>query len=743
MKYIIEICVAIDIAILGIAYPILIDKISNIGQKYNSEYLPNVFESEFPDYKVWGKLSFFQTILILTLLSFVFQIFSLQPTKCLEGFYIVDNSADILVFIFTGILTATFIIWLNKIMKYQGKGSDLLNYLINKYNSNKSDDQSNTYLLKTINEFSLYAIKQQDVHLQKSLLDFYYKQFQYYRNKEEDYPFDLYNINYEIIEASLNEQNLKLKALEHRASSGNWLIGESFQFSKILPNTYKWLWRNLVLSSTKPTLLSNYWSTASQYFNYSLKMVTPEYNTKYEIVNQEEINQVNLERKKFLELNYALGGLLYFKKNYDSLKYILTFSQSQPAEYPLLPNTMDEIFYWFDYFSNEFRTIEEPIEYKYPFPELVNLGTSRNISHNICLYIALLFIRQFTRNKIYTYQNFKNFINLTDNLQDLYSYNDRLGYFKSCINTILQDVELLKMLNYSIAPNEIEDTFNELSQRIIEKIDLTKLHTKLSEEKLQQFETSTDQIITQAFDKYESINNTVDFENVDKKMISSINGEMILSSKSSFTDNDIPNLNFDTVYAEHIANNSIKYYVPNSFLMSRTSKFLIERKSVLEALDRIIADTRDIVIVGVRLSYDIKQIIEKSKYKSIVTEIASTDNYLSDTFFILNKNDLPRFESRELTKEEIDKFHLKKINTKYNLYSSVIDINLPENKHLKEEYLTKDEDNELKVLLLISFIFLIKWKQNRKIIMLSLTSPYQERGIPNNLGDLTPLSASR
>ena len=30
---IIEICVAIDIAILGIAYPIIIDKISGIGEK--------------------------------------------------------------------------------------------------------------------------------------------------------------------------------------------------------------------------------------------------------------------------------------------------------------------------------------------------------------------------------------------------------------------------------------------------------------------------------------------------------------------------------------------------------------------------------------------------------------------------------------------------------------------------------------------------------------------------------------
>lgn len=743
MKYIIEICVAIDIAILGIAYPILVDKISNIGQRYNSEYLPNVFESEFPDYNLWGKFSFFQTILIFTLLTFIFQIFSISPTKGLKGFYIVDNSADIILLILTAILTTTFIIWLNKIMKYQGKGSNLLNYLINKYNNSKVDDQSKIYLLKTINEFSLYAIKQQDVHLQKSLLDFYYKQFQYYRNKEEDYPFDLYNINYEIIDVSINVKNLKLKALEHRASSGNWLIGESFQFSKILPNTYKWLWSNLVLSSTKSTLLSNYWSTASQYFNYSLKMVTPEYNAEYIIINQEEINQVNDERKKFLELNYALGGLLYFKNNYDGLKYILTFSQSLPAEYPLLPNTMDEIFHWFDHFSNEFRTIKEPIEYKFPFPELDNLGTSRNISHNICLYIAILYIRQFTRNKIYIYQNFKYFINLTDNLQDLYSYNDRLNYFFNCINTILQDEELFNKLNYKINKTDILETFKNLSQSIKDKIDFTKLQSQLSDEKIQQFGRSTNQIITQAFEKYQLINNSVNFEDIDKKMISSINGEMMLSSKSSFTDNDIPNLNFETFFAEHIANNKIKYFLPNSFLVSRTSTFLIEKEKLLDALNKIIIDTKDIIIIGIRLSYDIKEIIEKSKYKSILTEIISTNNHLNDTLFILNKKDLPRFESRELNQKEIDRFHLKQLNPKYNLYSSIIDLNLPENMHLKEEFLTNDDENDLKVLILISFIFLIKWKKDREIIMLSLTNPYQERGIPNNLEDLVPISVSR
>ena len=36
LKYIIELCVAIDIAILGIAYPIIVVKISNMGHKFSS-----------------------------------------------------------------------------------------------------------------------------------------------------------------------------------------------------------------------------------------------------------------------------------------------------------------------------------------------------------------------------------------------------------------------------------------------------------------------------------------------------------------------------------------------------------------------------------------------------------------------------------------------------------------------------------------------------------------------------------
>lgn len=745
MNYIIEICVAIDIAILGIAYPILIDKISNIGQKYNSEYLPNVFDIEYPDNKIIGKISFFQFILILTLLSFIFQIFPFEPIDCFVGNKLLENSADILVFVLTLILTISFFYWVNKIMLFQGKASELLKYLINKYDNKREEDQSKTYLLKTINEFAIFAIEKQDIHLQESLLDFYFKQFQRFKeNYKEDvgpeFPIDLYNITNEIIETSINNQNKKLKALEHRASSGTWFFGESFKFVKISKSTYKWLWRNLITSSDHKNLIANYWSSASQYFNYSLSGVMPEYDENG-VMNQPEIDKINAERIRFLELNYALGGLIYYKDEYDTLKYILSFSQSLPPSYPLLPQKMDEIFYWFDQFSNEFKSRGEPIEYKYFFPEIDNLGISRNISHNICLYISLLFIRQFTQQTIYVYQDFKIFHNLTDDLQELYSYNDRLPYFKNCIKTILSNNKLLEALNYKVEKDEIIETFEKLDKEIKDKIDLTKLNAGLSKDKIEIFKNSTTEIIKEAFKAYKKIENQNDFENVDESIISSINGELIVTSKSSFTDNDIPNINFDTVYSQHIANNKIKYFLPNSFLIARTDKYLIERKYLIIGLDKIIKDSKNKIIVAIRPGYDSKQLIEQSKFKSIIVEIPSTNNRLSDTFFILDKKDLPKFESKRLPQKEIDKFDLAVLDEDYQIYSNVIDINLPENSALKEEYSTKDE-KELKVLILISFIFLIKWRKDRKMIMLSLTSPYQERGIVNNIEDLNELKAS-
>jgi len=196
-------------------------------------------------------------------------------------------------------------------------------------------------------------------------------------------------------------------------------------------------------------------------------------------------------------------------------------------------------------------------------------------------------------------------------------------------------------------------------------------------------------------------------------------------------------MNFDSIYSEHIADSKIKYLLPNTFLLAKTNRYVIERKQLLEGLDKILKEFNNIVIISIKPNYDSRNLIATSKYKDIVIEIPSTNHRLNDTFFILDKKYLPKFECKDLSNEEIKKFKLNLLDDEYKLYSNVIDVNLLENNLLKEEFIT-NQDEELKVLILISFIFLIKWRKDRKIVMISLTSPFEERGIVNSIEELKP-----
>lgn len=746
MKYIVEICVYIDVAILSIAYPIIIDKISNIGEKYNSEYLSNVFDQKFPQTKTIFRVSYFQLILILTLISFIFKILNLPAIECLQNIYLIEKSADIIIFLLTIALTVSFIIWLNRIMLFRSKTSKLVLHLVNTYENKKEDkNQSKTYYLKTINELTIHSIRNQDPHIGETLINFYYNQFMKFRKDNKDtegtiYPFDLYYITNEIITTSIDSNDRKFSKLGYMASSGIFLLGENFTYSTISKETYRWLWRNILASSNHKKSISNYWSTASQHLQFSLARIAPEFEAaSTKVANIEEIEKIEKERKKFLELNYALGGLLFYLSNYDILNYILTFSQSSPPRYELLPSTMDEIFEWFEHFANIYRNLEDPIEYRYYFPDIDNLGTSNQIKHNICLYISLLFIRQFTLQRNYHFQDFKTFHSLSLDLGVLHSYKNYLQYFRKCIESVLKNEKLLSAVNYNISQDDVLKVFDSLESQITKQIDITKLQTEISTEKVKQFETTTGAIIKSTFEAYDIIKNNTNFRKTDKTILSSIQGIWTLAYKSSFTTNDIPNINFDSVYAESIANTKIKYFLPNSFLLARTRRYLVDKNNVIKAFEKLIPRiSQDYIIVSLCSDYKVQQLISDSDYKNIIVKIPYTNNHLSDTFFLLKKKNLPKIEFKDLQKKDIDKYNLKLLEEDIKLYSSVIDINTPENRNLQEEYQDNDND-ELKVLIFISFICIINWREDRDIVMLSLSTPFIERGIENEISEIKKL----
>jgi len=761
MKYVIEICVAIDIAILGIAYPIIVDKISNIGEKYYSNYLSELFSYEYLQRKVrLLNISTFKFSLYFTIFLFLFLILDLQPLFK-TGIPIIDkiigNSAEILVFIATINLTIQFFFWLDLVMLYNGKATTLLKRIITKYNSFKNDDNiQKKYHLKTINEFSFYALNNSnnpDKHLQKTLVDFYYFEFKKsrtnYNNETNglEYPNELYEFIYDLCSSVVQKDNVQIPVLEHRAVSGWWLFGESFDEIPISEMTYNWLWRNIIVISKKEKYIRSHWSTAHQYISYRLKPIMEDYelDAKKEIIvkNKIEVKRRDEERKQFLEFHYALGGLLMYKRLHKTIDYIFNFTQSVPPSYELLPETMTDIFYWFEEFRNEYKR-NKPIDLKYYFPELDNYGNSGKITYWISSYIVLLFIRQFSRNRNYTYQNFTSLPELPKNILELNNWYDGLAFFEKCLTDITQNNELLSTTNLSDVVKEKEtdmfDFVKELKSKIFEQIGTEKLQATLAEEKIKAFNDKTKEIIKNAFNEYDSIFIPIDAENEKSDLKLTVVGINTLFSKSAFTDKDIPNINFDTVLANQIANSNIKRFIPNSFLIARTRRYLLNIDNVLEGIEKLQINNKDFVLVGINLDTNFSD--KLNKYNSILLKIPSTEHQLRNTLFVLRKENLPSIERKDLSKDEISKFELKLIDKKLKLYTSVVELDSDELK-AKWKELTNPRDIEVNVRVTIAFLSLIIWKKDVDVVQINIESQFREQGIPTNINEIQPFEKKK
>lgn len=753
LEYIVEICVAIDIAILGIAYPIIVDKISNIGDKYTSQYISNLFENEFPQLPIRFtfrkriyQISIFKLTLYLTIITFLSLIINAKPLFGWDNWFI-NNSAKLLVLTATFLLTIFFFIWLDKVVLYNGKSTSLLTRIISKYNILTGDTEIKSYHLKSINELTFYAIEKQDEHLQETLLEFYYREFSLIRKNHDKskplvYPVDLYFFVNRLNVELANNQNRKLLAIEHRAVSGIWLFGEDFEDIIISPETYNWVWRNLYTICEKEKFIRMYWANVSQYFDFRLEHIHEDYDFEInQVKNKEQIEKRNQERNDFLEFHYALGGLLFYRKQYKSLKYIFQYTQSQPPRYPLLPNNMTEIFIWFEDFRNEFKARRAPLDTKYYFPELDNLGNSQQITFWICSYLTLLFIRQYSLDTYYVYQNHTALPQLPDNVIELNNWLDSVNYFERCLQETLKNDELISELRWTTLVENNRANFEkfivDLKTAITEKIGQQKLNAPLSPEKIQKFKESTNAIITASFKKYDDIFISINEDQKDKELRLSVSGLRTLMTKSAFTDDDIPHLNYDTIFAEQVARYKIERFIPNGFLVASTKRYLLNTDNILLGIEKIIANKTDVIIIAVKISYEYTQVLATSKYASFIKQIPATD--IRDVLFILSKSHLPAIEHKDLKESEINEYKLEGLNDEIKTYASVIDINAPENQEIKGKWSSEDDSLDLKVQITIAFLSVIFWKKEREIIQVNLASRFREQGVQSDINEIEPL----
>ena len=582
--------------------------------------------------------------------------------------------------------------------------------------------------------------------IKSKILKFYFnyiiKHREKYNNtdKELNYDEEFYGLIRRIIDECV-ENNYKDLPLRYHAINGELLIPNDFQHIKISENTYNNLWYNVILMRNKGDFISKFWAHSNQYFWTELK----EISLNFDKSNENEFIEREQERKRFLEFHYAIGGLLLYSKNYEALKYIFSYSQQSPPDYKLLPYNMKQIFEWIEFFRNEYKQIPKYIIgfNRYQFPNLDSVGTNKQVVFWICSYLCVLFIRQYKLLKTLYYSNTTNQPYLNDlPLMELYNWKESITYFKFCLNKVLEDREALEQLElwntYELKYSEIDKFTIELEQSIDKYISDKKERAELSQEKIKQFYASSKKILENCLEEYLPINNPEDFDTDFKVTFS---GESVLFNKSCFVDDDIPCMDYDSNLANFISSYSIPRDISNGFLIAKTNRYLLNNNNLLEGMDRIIQDKEDIVIIVFSGGYETTQKIENSKYKENVIYLPAID--FKNTIFILEKSNLPRIEKSDISEEVKQELQVKKISDKWNIYGTVIDINLPGNEAIKEKWIDDinyyQKENELQILLGLLFVGHIKFKSDRKIIQININNEFEELGTENKLSDLEPL----
>ena len=540
------------------------------------------------------------------------------------------------------------------------------------------------------------------------------------------------------------ENNYKDLPLRYSAINGELLIPNDFQNIKISEDTYNSLWYNVILMRNKSDFISKFWAHSNQYFWTELKEIALNFDRS----NEKEFREREEERKRFLEFHYAVGGLLLYSKNYEALKYIFSYSETTPPKYELLPYDMRDIFEQIEYFRNEYKQIPKFfIGYdRYQFPNLDSVGTREQVVFWICRYLCVLFIRQYKLLKTLYYSNTTNQPYLNNlPLMELYNWKESIAYFKFCLNKVLEDREALEQLElwntYELKYSEIDKFIIELEQSIDEHISDKKERAELSQEKIVTFYERSKEILEESMEQYLPIENSEIFENDSNALTCTFLGQRILSNKSCFVDGEIPCIDYDTSLANFISSYSIPRDISNSFLIAKTNRYLLNNNNLLEGMDRIIQDKEDIVIIVFSGGYETTQEIGNSKYKENIIYLPAID--FRNTIFILEKSNLPKIEKSDISEEVKQELQVKKISNKWNIYGTVIDINLPENEAIKEKWIDDinyyQKENELQVLLGLLFVGHIKFKSDRKIIQININNEFEELGTENKLSDLEPL----
>lgn len=729
----INIYIRITITILGLAFPILLQVIARLDEKYQSLEVVDIFNKEKS--KKW-----FIIFLITSLISIGIWSFKFESIIRIDGLnYFIENSANLLVFTSSVGLVICFFFLVFKILTYYTPVK-FVEYLISKIEKEKDS----TIYFEALRDVFILNVKNQNDPFTNRIARYYYDLFQKFRNSNQDKPVEYPEVYYSLVYKTIEElgalKSKKNHSLEYRTAGGVWLLGES-QSSGISESTYIWLWRNLLLGIQydEERYITYLWESSHQYMQFSLPRIDAIYSIDHSAVtNQDETDSRNVQRSRFIEFHLAIGGLLLYEKKYKSLHKIFNYTTSQPVSYNLFPQSCDSILDWFVKFYDQYDTFFPWITQKYYFLDQSGLSSENIVKKWIRTYTALLFLRQYILPSNYNYSNPLDF-RFTQDLNGKRNLLNSLSQLEHDVTELLENNELLKEIGLTIVDEKYcekrgtkmpLDFLDDIKQRLINDIDDESNSLTIDNKKELQFYQSSKKSLDQILDQYYRLNNDLEDEKETKSWY--VNGEKMVYNKEAFTNSsEVTYIDFDT-FLGHRVSDKIHTGISSTFKFNTKKRYLIAFKDLEKAFNKLKLSADYIII---EFGNPLRSIREKANAE-VLSFSSAID--LFNTCFILPKEHLPELRLNTPLGDENELYSLNKLEGEKNFYASVIDLNNVSTE-LSEKLPSNIEEVAKKVLLVLYLRLQIKWRTDANIVQISEYSEYRDENRSDSIETIEPM----
>lgn len=659
-------------AVFGMAYPLILQAIERIDQKYTSSVLSTDLRKRW-QFKAFNVL-IIVCIACVGILAYILECVDNEWWK-----YGVVSAAVFLILL----LMIDVVFLVQQIIDYYSP-KDLLGLL--KKNAKKRDADALLDLAK-------FAAKTDDFMLHVNSLSeiaslFYEEQQKAPKDKPVEYSPELYDILSKVAkrvgDPTLFDDRynyIGILATVYNHSSEGGLSSNTLQKT--------WEMVNRAAKAGNTGWFRDYWTYADQYYRF------------YKLNGRTPLSDNNL--KEFYRYHVMMGGLLIYFKRYDWLTHIMRFSQSQPEKFELIPGTLGRIFEMV-WLVDELN--EKPFGL-YKNYQYLGLEEGAKIDDAIAgytyQYLALLIIRLWTYNDYYI--NYADPFILPAADEEFVENNERMinrvEWMKKNVerwynNGLVTEFGLSNVPDVNVVKNKLDEYIAILKQKIIE-IDE---RDEVDEHKAK---VIRDEMIVHNANSYCPIPMKVDDEVLDETQFNTTSTPVRVSNrieKPFITKGSKKELgNFGGSLVHELNFRMLNEYLRADFSMMPCSiSYSINQKDLLDAIDKLELP-EDYVIVEIGNALELYEFRDKitvegnnrmyNGYEILSLGMAGFSNYL----WILRGSEVPFME---IVETAFTGGSYTEIDANNHLYSNIDNIKSPYDVQLVQTikvYAPKDYGN--------------------------------------------------